>query len=262
MAKLSSLSEDPIKHVCVYGPPKVGKTKLVGQLAKYKKLIWFDIERGFSTLFQLPKELQDNIELIHIPDNRDYPMAVETLLKVFKGTKVTICEEHGKVGCPLCMKDTSKASVTVELNALDSSHCVVVDSATQLKNSALSNITKGKPVEYKLERDDWGNLSKVMDTFYSYVQTAKFNVVVITHEDEVQMTEGNDKIVPVGGSSNFSRNMAKYFDEVVYGRIANGKHAFLSTTTAANKILTGSRANVDLQKMAEPNLAAIWGLGT
>src|SRR5690606_21972793 len=108
--------------------------------------------------------------------------------------------------------DPTKVQVTVELNALDKDYVVVVDSGTQLKNSALSNITKGKPIDYKLERDDWGNLSKLMDTFYSYVQAAPFNVVVISHEDEVKMTEGNDKIVPVGGSSNFSRNMAKYFD--------------------------------------------------
>jgi hypothetical protein len=260
MAKLNTLKDDPIKHVVVYGPPKVGKTLLVGKLARVKKLIWFDLERGFSTLFQLPAEWQENVEVIHIPDHRDYPMAIETMLKVFKGTKVSICEEHGKVGCPLCAKDPTKVQVTVELNALDKDYVVVVDSGTQLKNSALSNITKGKPIDYKLERDDWGNLSKLMDTFYSYVQAAPFNVVVISHEDEVKMTEGNDKIVPVGGSSNFSRNMAKYFDEVVYGRVANGKHTFLSSTTAANKILTGSRAQVDLQKAGEPDLAAIWGL--
>lgn len=260
MAKLSTVREDPIKHVLIYGPPKVGKTLLAGKLARVKKLIWFDLERGFSTLFQLPKEWQDNIELVHIPDTRDYPMAIETMLKVLKGTKVTICEDHGKVACPMCSKDPSKAQVTLELNALDKDHCVVIDSGTQLKNSALANITKGKSVDYKLERDDWGHLSKLMDTVYSYVQAASYNVIVISHEDEVKMTEGNDKIVPVGGSSNFSRNMAKYFDEVIYGRVANGKHAFLSTTTAANKILTGSRAQVDLQKMADPDIAAIWGL--
>lgn len=258
MATLSSKQQTKIKHVMLFGPPKSGKTLRAGNLAKFKKLIWFDLENGFGTLFQLAPELQDRIELIHIPDNRAMPMAIETLLKVMKGLKVVICEEHGKVACPLCTKD-SKPSTTVELNSLDSDTCVVVDSSTQLVNSAIANICKGKPEDYKLEFDDWNKLGVLMDTFFSYVQSAKYNCIVISHEAEVKMVDKSAKLVPVGGTSNFNRNVAKYFDEVIYTRVVNGKHVLASSTATDNNILTGSRANVDLAKIPDANLIVLWG---
>lgn len=264
MAKLSSKKESVYKHIMLFGPPKSGKTLHTGKLAKYKKLIWFDLENGFSTLFQLPAELQDNIELIHIPDTRGVPMAIETMLKVIKGNKVTICEEHGKVfPCTVCVKmfppPAEIPSTTVELNALDSDSALVVDSCTQLTNSAIANITKLKPDDYKLEYDDWAHLGKLMDTFFSYVQAASFNVVCISHESEVKMVDKTSKLVPVGGTSNFSRNVAKYFDEVIYARVQNGKHILASSTATDNNILTGSRANVDLGKTPDANLIVLWG---
>ena len=56
MPKLTNIAESKVKHILVYGPPKAGKTKLAGAMAEKKRLIWFDFERGHSTLFQLPKE--------------------------------------------------------------------------------------------------------------------------------------------------------------------------------------------------------------
>lgn len=263
MARLSDCAESVYKHIMIFGPPKSGKSRRAGELAKFKKLIWFDLENGFSVLFQLPKELQDNIELIHIPDTRGVPMAIETMLKVIKGAKVTICEAHGKVSCPICAKANMEKPgtaevITVELNALDSDSCVVVDSCTQLTNSAIANITKGKADDYKLEYDDWAHLGKLMDTFFSYVQAAPFNVICISHENEVKMVDKTTKLVPVGGTTNFSRNVAKYFDEVIYARVVNGKHTLASSTTSDNNILTGSRANVDLGKNPDANLNVLW----
>ena len=62
MPKLTNIAETKIKHILVYGPPKAGKTKLAGSMAEKKRVIWFDFERGHSTLFQLPKEWQERIE--------------------------------------------------------------------------------------------------------------------------------------------------------------------------------------------------------
>lgn len=266
MAKLSAMTESIIRHIMIFGPPKSGKTELAGKLAKHKKLIWFDLEMGFSTLFKLPPELQDRIEVISIPDNRGNPMAIETMLKVIKGQKVAICDTHGKVICPYCAKAEkeipgSAPSTTVELNALDSEWCVVVDSITQLTNSAMAHLTKLQPADYKMERDDWANLGKLMDTFLSYVQSARYNIICISHELGVKMNDGTEKLVPTAGTTNFSRNSAKYFDDVVYTRVANGKHTFNSVTTAINSVLTGSRAGVDLAKEAkegEVNLISLW----
>lgn len=253
MAKLNTLKASKTKRMIVYGAPKTGKSKLAGGLAEKFNLLWFDLENGKDTLFQLPDEWQGRIEVVSLPDSKSYPIAIETMLKVIKGAPVSVCEEHGKVSCPICMKDGAPATL-VELNKLDETWVVVIDSLTQLTNSAISNITKGKPDDYKMQTDDWGNLGKLMDAFLSHVQAARYNVVCISHETAVEMQDGKEKLVPTAGTRNFSRNTAKYFDEVVYCQMLNKKHTFGSSSTYANSIVTGSRGNFSLENSLEPKL--------
>jgi len=77
MAKLSQVAKSATHTVLVYGPPKVGKTELVGALSEEFNLLWFDLEKGAATLYKLPVEQQDKIELISLPDSRSYPIAIE-----------------------------------------------------------------------------------------------------------------------------------------------------------------------------------------
>jgi len=209
-------------------------------------------------LLKLPPECHDRIEVISIPDTRGFPIAIETMLKVIKGGPVDICEQHGKVSCSLC-KSKNLPSTRVELNSLGLDTIVIVDSITQLTNSAIAHITKAQPDDYKMEYDDWANLGKLMDTFLSYVQQAPFNIICISHETEVKMEDGKEKLVPTAGTRNFSRNSAKYFDEVVYCEVKNKKHVAASSTTYANNVLTGSRTgNVLESKPGEASLVSIF----
>ena len=256
MAKLSSKKPSTTHRCIIYGGPKSGKTQLAGELSEHYNLIWVDMENGHETLFKLPQAYQDRIELVNLPDTRAYPIAIETVLKVIKGP-VSICEEHGKVGCMLCKKE-GKEFTEVNLSALDHNSVVVFDSLTQLSNSAISFITKNQPDDYKLNYDDWGNLGKLLDIFLSHIQQAKYNVIVISHETEAE-TEGKKKtLVPVGGTRNFSRNVAKYFDHVIYAERKNKKHVFASSTQYATNILTGSRTDVSLEGSDKPSLLAIF----
>ena len=244
--KLSQKSASKSHRVLLFGPPKSGKTRLAGTLASKFNLIWFDLENGVDTLKQLPPSDQERVEVISIPDTRGFPIAIETMLKVIKGSPVDICEAHGKVACALCRKDNKPfTSVTLGTLALDT--VVVIDSLTQLTNSAIAHITKDKGDDYKMQHDDWGNLGKLMDTFLSYVQQAPYHVVCISHETEVEMEDGKQKLVPTAGTRNFSRNTAKYFDEVVYLEVKNKKHIAASSTTYGNNILTGSRSGTVLE---------------
>lgn len=244
-------------RVVVYGPPKVGKTQLVGSLASKYKLAWFDLEGGYNTLLKLPPEFQANVELISLPDSKVYPIAVETMLKAFSGRKGTICEAHGKWDCALCKKD-SKPVVEFCLNEIPEDTIVVVDSLTQFTISAIANITREKPDDYKMQFDDWGNLRAIVEKLLSCVQAAKCSIVCITHEEEVEMEDGRKKIVPVCGSSKSSRNTAKYFDHVVYCEVKNRKHGAASSTTFSNNILTGSRTDVMLESLESPTLLDIF----
>ncbi len=249
MAKLSSLKASTTHRCIIYGAPKTGKSLLAAKLAEHYNLIWVDLENGHETLFQLPSSWQERIELINIPDTRSYPIAIETCLKMVKG-EVLICEEHGKVSCMICKK-TEAACTRVNLPSLDHKTVVVFDSLTQLSNSAISFITKNQPDDYKLNYDDWGNLGKLLDIFLSHIQQARYNVIVISHETEAE-TEGKKKtLVPVGGTRNFSRNVAKYFDHVIYAERKNKKHVFSSSSIYATNILTGSRTDVKIEDGGE-----------
>jgi hypothetical protein len=255
--KLSQKQASKSHHVLLFGPPKSGKTQLAGDLSSQFNLIWFDLENGADTLLKLPLEQQERIELISLPDTRSYPVAIETCLKVIKGTPVSICEAHGKVGCPICKKDSLPFTDLV-LNSLPLDTVVVFDSLTQLTNSAIAHITKTQPEDYKLNYDDWGNLGKLMDTFLSHVQQAPFHIVCISHETEVEMEDGKNKLVPTAGTRNFSRNTAKYFDEVCYCEVKNRKHVVGSSTIYSGNILTGSRSGSSLESAANPSLIPIF----
>ena len=255
--KLSLKAPSATQRVIVYGPPKCGKTQLVGTLASAFKLIWFDLENGYVTLMKLPSQHQENIELISIPDSRTFPVAVETMLKVIVGLPVDICEAHGKVGCAICKKEGADF-VRVELNKLSPDTIVVVDSLTQFSNSCIANITRGQPDDYKMDFSDWGNLKTLVEKFLSQVQAAKYNVVCISHEEEVELEDGRKKIVPVCGSSKSSRNTAKYFDHVVYCEVKNKKHIASSSTTFSNNILAGSRTDVLMENSPELTLLSIF----
>lgn len=250
-------------HICVYGGPKSGKTELVGKLAEKFNLLWFDLERGAATLTKLPQAWQENIELVSLADTRVFPIGIETMLKVIKGGLCKICDTHGKVSCPACLK--SGGTVTeVELNSLDPERWIaVVDSGTQLANSAMAQITRGQPDDYKFEWDDYRKQGTLMDIFLSQVQQAPFSFVFITHEAEVELEDGKTKkLVPVAGTTNFSRNTAKYFDHVVRCEIKNKKHAFGSSTTFSLNALTGSRTDVEIEKSAEPSLLPFFAISS
>jgi hypothetical protein len=257
--KLSEKLPNATHRVLVFGEPKSGKTELAARLASHYNLLWFDLENGYETLLKLPTEQQERIELVSIPDTKVYPIAIETMLKVVTGNAVEICEVHGKVACALCKKsavdlDIIYRATRVCLNELGPDTIVVVDSLTQLSNSTMNNLTKSQPDDYKPEWSDYRNQGQLLDKFLSQIQQAKYNIVCITHVVETELEDGTKRLVPVCGTTQFSRNTAKYFDHVVYCRVANRKHGFGSSTTYSNSALTGSRTDVVIENAEVPKL--------
>lgn len=258
--KLTDKKASATHRVLIYGAPKSGKTQLAATLAAQFNLLWFDLEQGYGTLLKLPKDQQERIELISIPDSKSFPIAIETMLKVVTGNSVKICEVHGKVSCPICTKEGTGSFTEVCLNTIAQDTVVVIDSLSQLSNSAIGFITKGQPDDYKMDFSDWGNLRAIVEKFLSQIQVAKYNVVCISHEEEVDMEDGRKKIVPVCGSSKSSRNTAKYFDHVIYCELKNKKHIAASSTMYANNVITGSRTDIMMESMAAPSLLEIFKL--
>jgi hypothetical protein len=259
MPKLNVVERPKAVHLLVYGPPKVGKTKLVGELAQHGfTLHFFDLENGSMTLNRsLPSQFQENVNLFRIPDTRDFCIAVETMLKIQKAGVHKICWEHGKIACPLCDKD-KKSFDTFDNTTLGPKDIIVVDSMTQLSNSAMNNIGKGKTDDWKPEWDDYNKQGRILDRFCSSIQNSLWNWIVITHDLLVDTTDGkNEKIVPVAGTSNFSRTVAKYFDEVVYCQVRNKQHEAASSTTYNLGILTGSRSHTAIESQDKNEMSLL-----
>ena len=253
-------SGPPPQHILVYGPPKIGgKTVAVGKLAERFKLNWFDLEDGIKSLRNpevLDPKYLDNINLFRIPDKQTYPMAIETMLKVLKGSKlpVKVCHDHGKVSCPVCSKDPSAIISEIVLdddNPRTDSEVLVIDSYSQLAESAMNYIMKDSIAKDNFDAkagwDEYGKQGRILERIGSTIQVSPHNIVVISHELMVDMEDGSKRIVPIGGTSNVSKVFAKYFDHVVYCNQMNKSHRVYSSTTSIGNVLAGSRGGKDLK---------------
>lgn len=268
--KLSDLANAANKvqanhSILIYGQPKTGKTRLVGTAAKIpelKRIFWIDLENGAETLLHmgLTSEEMDKITLIRIRDTREVPRGIETVLKMFSAKQpVNICDVHGKVSCTEAECKTNFTSFS--LKDLTHSDLVVIDSGSQLGDSALAMACAGKPIEFKPDWDAYGLQSKWLGDVLGVIQAATFtNFLVITHEliieEEVNGVK-KDKILPLVGTKAFCSKVAKYFGTVVYLEVKMGKHAGGSSTTYKPNHITGSRLNVAIEKSREFDMKAI-----
>lgn len=252
---LSEYDEVRRTKLLIYGRPKSGKTARVGKLAAAGyTLHWFDCENGVKTLMNpdvLPVEFRKNVKLYNIPDNRSMPIAISTFRDLFKGGVKKLCYTHGVNNCPVCSKTPGlKWSDPIDLAKFTDSDILVIDSLTQVSNSALNKIVLKdwqKDDEYKPTWENYRHQGMVLDEILSRIQSSNINVAVISHDIDIEKSDSKEKIVPVGGTRNFSATVAKYFDEVVYCMVQNKKHGVYNATTYSNTVLTGGRSGVILE---------------
>lgn len=267
--KLSELAKAVTKQqanhsVLIYGPPKSGKTELIGTAARIPeihRIFWFDTENGSETLLNmgLTEEEMAKIILFKLPDTRENPIAIETMLRAFSAkTPINICDAHGVVNCVHC-KDGGKFTGEA-FRLADCTHydLVVVDSGSQLGDSALNAACKGKPVEFKPGFDEFGAAGKYLADICSVMQQAHHtNFVVATHEIALEGDDGKDRMYPLMGTKNFSMKVAKYFGTVVYCHMKMNKHVAGSSSTYRSDVLTGSRLNAKIESAATPDMRSI-----
>jgi len=255
--------------ILVFGPPKSGKTRMVGTIAKmpeYDKVVWFDNENGIETLVSavnadgtplLTEAEMEKIEVIQMDDTKDSPLAAETMLKAFSSKKpVAICSTHGKVECKEC-KVAKEEFISFSLPSSDHRTAVVIDSLSQLGDSVF-NLELLK-YDYNHNMKYWGEFYTDMGNLLSMVQTARCTVVAITHEISVEedKTQKVLEVAPLCGSKPFSRKIGKYFGHVIYKTIELKKYKAISTALWKPTVRAGTRTNVDVNALPDPTMADI-----
>jgi hypothetical protein len=265
MVALSQVPRRGVRHQCIFGDSKSGKTTLVAQLARKYKLKWLSIDNGHDVLYKLPPEAQANIDIIVLPDTKDFPVAISTCLRLISGAPMNVCIPHGNVECQTCKLEAVKTKVQPPFerhcfNELGPEWIVVFDHISQLANSAMHFILKrdNRPDDYKPGWDEYRPQGTMMDKFLTNIQQAPFNVICIAQLCETEMEDGKKKLVPLVGSYPFSRGSPKYFDDIIYCSLENKSHKFGSSTTYSMSALTGSRADVAVEKLeAKPDQAIL-----
>ncbi len=250
-----------------YGPPKSGKTELVATICKapeYDRIYWFDNENGSSTILRMYKDgkltLEDlsKIIIIRIPDTREDPTAIETMLKaICSRNAVTICEDHGKVDCLDCKK-ANRPSIPFHYRSLTKRDAIVIDSLSQVGASAMNMACRGKSIEFKPTFDEYGACGKWLGDLCTVIQAAQFcDIYAITHVQIMEDENKNDIYYPLCGTKNFSSNVAKYFGTVVFVTKKLKRHRAESSTTSSMVTLAGSRLGIELEKSPELDLVRL-----
>lgn len=250
MAILADKPKEALRHtVLAYGPSKAGKTESVGKLATLGyNLHWFDVEDGALTLSKLPEEAKRRINLYSIKDTAENSYAAKTLLKVLNwrnnGPK-SLCIQHGLLDCPSCKKE-EKPFDSFDITKLGLNDIIVIDSLTQLSDSILNSLLASP--ENKPEYDHWRNLGVKLDSVVDWMKAAPCHVIMITHEQDIEMEDGRNKLTAVGGTKNYARNLPRHFSHVVYFSVVNKSHTAQSKSVALNGVVTGSRTDADVTK--------------
>lgn len=265
---LDEFVDEEVVHAIVYGPPKVGKTGLVAKLARYGyRLHWCDLENGRKTLRNpqfVPLEFRKNIDVINIPDHQNFPIAIQTMKALFKDAlPKRICFNHGTISCAKCVADKEAKWSTLDLAKFTRRDILVIDSLTQLGQSAINNAVQAEIKKhgenYKFEWDDYRVQGYALDNICGKIQVAPINVIVLSHETDTEKADDKpEKLAPTAGTRNHSKTTAKYFDEVAYMYIQNGKHRISNESTFRAGVQTGGRTGINLSELPEMDLLPLF----
>lgn len=253
--------------ICLYGDPKTGKSRLAATIAKVpwiKKVHYFDIENGRETLVTMVREgiitaeEAEKVIIYAIPDTKQLPMAMETMMKCLTVHKdLVICDMHGKVSCVPCADKDAKGNWTklngtpFNISKVANDEVVVIDTGSQLGDSILNHYMNQHGNPDKPGWDEYGPQGLDLTNIGQVIQSGICNFIMLTHTLTVDIKE-NDKesemIYPLVGTKNMSKKFGKYFGHVIYLHKKLNMHKAGSSSTYQPNVVTGSRAGWKIEQ--------------
>lgn len=239
----------------LYGDAKAGKTALAGTAARLDQIdniYWFDLENGVETLLNKQSNLTDDqlkkVKVFSVVDSPDLPVAGETILKAFTSRRpVSICYEHGKVGCAVCKPEDK---LDWHLLGCTKRDLVVIDSGTQLGISVHKIAQKLNT--FKDKRLYYVESGSMLNDIFTMTQAVHTNVVMITHALDITNDDGKlIKTVPLVLSQGYSKNVGKFFGQVAYLSVELRKFKAGSSSTYKQTVLTGSRTGAAIENITD-----------
>lgn len=261
--KLDQLVDSEAQHLCIFGEPFTGKSTLAATCAELGfNVLWISLDKGHTVLRKLSDAGRGRVNLIRIPDTKDFPVGIQTCNKIMTGAPVNVCLVHGQVECSTCKQQKAELEV-IHLSSLGLDTVIVFDHITQIADSAMAFVIKRAiqngekdatasvekdPDVFKPGRDQFALQGFLMNKFLTNLQASRQNIIAIAHVAETEQEDGRKKLVPLIGTVPYSRNAPKYFDHIIYCEVSNKTHKSGSVTTYAANVISGSRVDVDISK--------------
>ena len=231
-----------------YGDSFSGKTWGAAQLARRYKLLWLDLEDGWKTVkAAIPPEFYSNIIMLPLEEKLASGTMAKDVYAALSKPKFKYYPDEKRINVPTMGKEMEVEEYAWE--DIDTSWVVVLDTFSALSDSSMQHYLGPNPGDMVFKKKEFSHYDfqgLYLNNVIAAGKKLPCHFVVISHQEQLEQEDGTDKLTPTGGTRNFSRKIPRKFDHAVHFKLYNKRHVVNTVTTNDNKVIAGSRNNVDI----------------